>query len=76
MPEQYMEPNHRFARQNQELVTNAVADLLKNQCIQEVKGVPYVCSPLSAVTCNSQKKRLVIDLRYLSQHLLQVNTKI
>ena len=75
IPEQYMDPNHRSARQNQEFVTSAVADLLKNRYIREVKGVPYVCSPLSAVVSNSQKKRLVMDLRYLNQHLLQAKFK-
>ena len=71
LPEQHMKPNHRSAQQNEEFVTEAVSDLLKNRCIREVEGVPYVCSPLSVVISNSQKKWLVIDLRYLNQHLLQ-----
>ena len=70
-----MKPNHRSAQQNKEFVTDAVSDLLKNRCIWEVKGVPYVCSPLSVVISNSQKKQLVIDLRYLNQHLLQAQFK-
>lgn len=71
LPEQHMKPNHRSAQQNEEFVTEAVSDLLINRCIREVEGVPYVCSPLSVVISNSQKKRLVIDLRYLNQHLLE-----
>ena len=33
--------------------------------------MPHVCSPLSVVISNSGKKRLVIDRRYLNQHLLR-----
>lgn len=73
LPEQYMKPNHRSAQQNKEFVTEAVSDLLKNRCIREVEGVPYVCSPLSVVISNSQKKRLVIDLRYLTNICCRIN---
>ena len=66
-----MKPNHRCAQQNKEFVTEAVSDLLKNRCIREVRDIPHVCSPLSVVMSNSHKKRLVIDLRCLNQHLLQ-----
>ena len=65
-----MKPNHRSAQQNKEFVTEAVSDLIIKQCIKKVKNVPHVCSPLSVVISNSGKKRLVIDLRYLNQHLL------
>ena len=37
--------------------------------------MPHVCSPLSVVISNSGKKRLVIDLRYLNQHLLREKFK-
>ena len=65
-----MKPNHRSAQQNKEFVTEAVSNLIINRCIREVKSVLHVCSPLSVVISNSGKNWLVIDLRYLNQHLL------
>ena len=49
LPEQYMRPNHKSAQQNKGFVNEAVSDLLKNQCVHEMKEVPHICSPLSVV---------------------------
>ena len=75
LPDHYVRPNHKSAQLSKGFVNEAISDLLKNRCIREVKELPHVCSPLSVVTSKSNKKRLVVDLRYLNQHLLKERFK-
>ena len=71
----YVKCNHRSALADSEFVDNAIEDLANNKCILEMGEIPHICSPLSVVTNSAGKKRLVIDLRYLNQHLLKEKFK-
>ena len=56
-------------------VSAAVNELLANCCNQKVNKVPHICSPLLVVTNTEGKKQLVVNLRYLNQHLLKEKFK-
>ena len=56
-------------------VTEAVAELLANRCVNRVTEKPYICSPLSVDENAEGKLRLVLNLRYLNQFLSQVKFK-
>ena len=75
LPEPYQKPNHKSALINHDFVSQAVADLEQNRCIRKSETVPVVCSPLSIVASSAGKKRLVIDLWYLNEHLLKDSFK-
>lgn len=62
--------NHRSALQNSEFVMDAVQDLLKVGSIEEVsENDIIICSPLGVVPKKNKKLRLILDLRYLNDHL-------
>ena len=46
-----------------------------SQCIEEVKSLPHVCSPLLVVVSSKGEKRLVINLKFLDQYLLKKKFK-
>ena len=60
--------DHKSAREQEDFVTDAVKDLLGTGCILIVDNRPFICRPLSVVE-GSNKKRLVINLRYLTSLL-------
>ena len=60
--------NNKSARDNQEFVSKAILDLLSTGAIVEKSHVPYVVNPLT-VASNKEKKRLVIDLRYVNPNI-------
>ena len=68
-PAPFEQRNHASAFNHQKFVTDSVKELLANRCIKEVKEKPFVCSPLSVVTNQEGKCRLVLNLRYLNQYL-------
>ena len=72
LSEPFEKANHKSAMENKDFVSSAVTDLVSIRCVLEVDSVPRVCSPLSVVT---NRKRLMIDLRYLNGHLLKENFK-
>ena len=67
-PTPYIRHNHSSALEKKDSVTEAVLDLLANNCIIKVSEKPFICSPLSVVDGPS-KKRLVINLRHLNSFL-------
>ena len=54
---------------NADFVHNAVADLVKWRCAEEIAEQPYVSSPLSVVENSKGKKKLVVNLRHINQFL-------
>ena len=68
-PTSYSRPNQQSAFVNNEFVGGAVDNLLKGGYIEAVSDPPYVCSPLSVVTNQSGKKRLVVNLRHVNKFL-------
>lgn len=61
--------NNKSAFEHHDFVTNAISELLANSTTVEVPSVPLVVSPLSVSVNSSGKKRLILDLRYLNQHV-------
>ena len=59
--------NNKSSLRNRDFVENAIEDLLKSRCIQEVDKKPYCCNPLTV--SESEKLRLVLDLRHVNPYL-------
>ena len=57
-----------------DFVTDATPALVANSAIVEVTPVPFV-SPLLVVLSSSGKKRLILDLRNLNQHVWKAKFK-
>ena len=61
--------NNRFARNDKEFVTSEILKPLELGCIREVNcSEVHTTNPLS-VADNGKKLRLIVDLRYINQHL-------
>lgn len=61
--------NNKAALENNSFVSETIADLLKDGSVVQVEHCPQVVSPLSVSTDRAGKKRLILDLRYVNQHL-------
>ena len=68
-------PNNHSALNNANFVTQAVEELLNTGRIKEVKNSPYVVNPLSVSENDSQKLRLILDLRYVNMHVFKDKIK-
>ena len=67
--------NHQSALEHANFVEESIGDLVQSRCVQESVSAPTVCSPLHVVANARGKLRLVIDLRYLNQFLVQCKFK-
>ena len=62
--------NNKSVLAHHNFVTNAiVVELVANSAIVEFSSVPLVVSPSSVAVSSSGKKSLILDLRYLNQHV-------
>ena len=68
-PAPYSCPNQKSGLVERDFVNGAVADLLAGGYIEVAPEVPQVCSPLSVITNQSGKKRLVVNLRHMNRSL-------
>ena len=75
MPKAAKFPNNHSALNNANFVTQAVEELLNTGRIKEVKNSPYVVNPLSVSENDSQKLRLILDLRYVNMHVFKDKIK-
>ena len=67
--------NNMSAKNNKEFVTSEILKLLELGCIKEVnRSEVHTFNPLS-VADNGKKLRLILDLRYINQHLSVPKTK-
>ena len=60
--------NNKSAKDNAQLVNDSIKELLESKRIVEVPFKPHVVNPLS-VSLNKGKRRLILDLRYVNDHL-------
>ncbi|VDI82350.1 Hypothetical predicted protein [Mytilus galloprovincialis] len=67
--------NNKSAYNNAEFVSEAISDLLKNNCIVQVKSRPHVVNPLTVSVQSSGKKRLILDLRLVNEHVWKSKIK-
>ena len=75
MPKAAKFPNNHSALNNANFVTQAVEEVLNTGRIKEVKNSPYVVNPLSVSENDSQKLRLILDLRYVNMHVFKDKIK-
>lgn len=61
--------NNQSAIANSGFVSSTIDDLLNCGSAIEVEHKPLVVSPLSVAFSSSGKKRLILDLRYVNEHL-------
>ena len=66
--------NNKSALDNSEFVNEALAGLVETGCVLEVPFLPKVISPLS-VSTKSNKKRLILDLRYVNKFIWKERIK-
>ena len=70
LPEAKFFQNHTSALCNAEFVSTEISKLLKSGALVEVSPTDLrVCSPLGVAMNSSGKLRLIVDLRYVNQHL-------
>ena len=75
VPEQAKFNNNKSALEHREFVSESIQDLLNTNRIVEVKEPPYIVNPLSVSVQNSGKKRLILDLRYVNEHIFNDSVK-
>lgn len=66
-PTAYVGKNNLSARKHQSFVNEAISELLKHNCIEEIHECPEIINPLSVTIQSSGKKRLILDLRHVNQ---------
>ena len=69
LPPPCVRKNQLSAKLHADFVQTSIDELVATGCVRHVEEVPHVCSPLSVVENAVGKKRLVLNLRYLNQHL-------
>lgn len=70
-------PNHKSALDNYDFVVDAINEMLCSGAVEEVHHPQdiYICNPLGVVPMKKNKLRLILDLRYLNQHLATTKFK-
>ena len=61
--------NNLSAIKEKDFVSEAVLDLLKMNCIEELDEAPDIVNPLSVSTQSSGKKRLILGLRHVNLYV-------
>ena len=76
LPQKPFFNNHGSVAEEQEFVCHEVAKLLASGAVTEVRREDLmVCNPLGVVKNSAHKPRLIVDLRYVNQHLRSCNTR-
>ena len=73
-PEPRFFKNNKSAIKNSAFVSQAILELLESGRVVKVVSPPKVVNPLS-VSENGEKKRLILDLRYVNKHLWKKHVK-
>ena len=74
-PEKAHLPNNKSSLKNVKFVLGSISEMLKIGSIKEVKASPKVINPLSVSKNSAGKKRLILDLRYINEHLYKDKIK-
>ena len=69
LPRPSFQDNRVTSVEDKCFVAEAIQELLASGCAVSVDSVPLVCSPLIVVAKEGGKRRLVIDLRHVNNHL-------
>ena len=65
-PPRLFSKNNQSALKHADFVTEAIEDLVSNGCAKKVPFKPYIVSPLTVSVNQSNKKRLILDLRLVN----------
>ena len=74
-PEKAHLPNNKSSLKNEKFELESISEMLKIGSIKEVKAPPKVINPLSVSENSAGKKRLILDLRYINEHLYKGKIK-
>lgn len=66
---------NKSALENVEFVSKAIDELLQSGSVIQVPFKPTVVNPLSVAFSSSGKPRLILDLRFVNNHLLKEHIK-
>ena len=66
------ERNNTSALKESRFVSEAISDLLKNNCIEMLDHQPDIVNPLSISVQSLGKKRLIPDLRHINLHVFKL----
>ena len=75
MPEKAHLSSNKSSLKNKTFVLDSISETLKTGIIKEVKAPPKVIKPLSISENSADKKRLILDLRYINQHFCKDKIK-
>ena len=67
--------NNRSALENKEFVAKSIQELIEKGCVEECDSAPLVVNPLTVSVQSNGKKRLILDLRHVNEHLIQEKFK-
>ena len=74
-PEKANLPNNKSSLKEEKFVFESISEMLKIGRIKEVIAPPKVINPLSVSENSTGKKRLILDLRYINEHLYKEKIK-
>ena len=76
LPQKAFFNNHASIDKEQEFVCQEVSKLLASGAVTEVRREDLIfCNPLGVVKNSARKHRLIVDLRYVNQHLMSHKCK-
>ena len=61
--------SNKSGLRNSDFVTDSIKDLLANKLVRETNNISHAVSPLSVAENSADKKRLILDLRYVNKHI-------
>lgn len=68
-PKSKYQHNNISALKEHSFVSESINELLESGSVVRVPFIPTVVNPLSVASSSSGKKRLILDLRYVNEHL-------
>ena len=75
IPPPFTSQNNKSALDHSEFVNDAILELLNTARVMELYKPPHVVNPLSVSIRPNGKKRLILDLGYINNFLIQCKVK-
>ena len=67
IPSPFYASNNKSSLRYPQFVSQAITELLENDCVEEPKQKPYCCNPITVA--EGKKLRLVLDLWHVNKHI-------
>jgi len=74
-PNQFYSKNNKSALENKKFVTDSISEMISLGTLKQVTKLPHCVNPLSVSTNSSGKKRLILDLTYVNEHVFKEKIK-